>query len=765
MATVIAALLLIKGSGRPLSAPAGPSGAIQSGVKEAYGRLPLSFEANQGQTYSQVKFLARNRGYNLFLTPTEAVLTLSRPVGPTTPQRKGAAQAIAWPEDAQATTAYTVLRMQLLGANPAPRVTGLDKLPGQVNYFTGNDTRKWVTNIPTFARVQYQDVYPGVNLVYYGDQRQLEYDFVVTPGADPDAIELAFQGTDQLEIDAGGNLVLQIDDGRVILHAPTIYQRIDGVKQAIPGGYVLQGEHRVGFRVGSYDAGRYLFIDPVLNYSTYLGGGEDDEGRAIAVDAAGNAYVTGWSRSTDFPTANPLQPANGGSFDAFVVKLNPTGSALLYATYLGGSSTDVGRAIAVDASGNAHLTGETRSTDFPTVKPLQPANASGSFRDAFVAKLNATGSALIFSTYLGGSSTDVGWGIAVDGSGNAFVAGWTNSTDFPTAGPLQPAFGGGDFDAFVAKLNLADPVLVYSTYLGGGSDDFGNHIVVDTSGNAYVTGGTNSTDFPTANPLQPASGGSSDAFVTKLNPTGSAFVYSTYLGGSSSDESRAIAVDASGDAYLTGGTDSTDFPTANPLQPANASGGFRDAFVAKLNATGSALVFSTYLGGSGVDEGRGIAVGNAGGVYVTGETDSTDFPIADPLQPNLSSSFRDAFVAKLNPVGSALVFSTYLGGRDDETGFGIAVDASGDAYVTGKTGSTDFPAANPLQPASGGFFDAFIAKVAGIRTPTPVPTATPTPTLTPAATVTPTLTPTATVTPTPPPPDHRHYLPLILLRP
>ena len=673
-------------------------------IVETYGKLPLSFEANQGQTAPEVKFISRGPGYNLFLNSTEAVLSLSSPQSSQRAQRMTSnfLSASSAPSAVNDPNPKSVaLRMKLVGANPHPEVAGLEELPGRSNYFIGNDPSKWRTNVPTYAKVQYKDVYPGVDLVYYGNQRQLEYDLIVAPGADPEVIQLAFEGEHHLEIDAQGDLVLSTAGGQVRLHKPLVYQQVDSVRREIAGSYVLSGERQVGFQVAAYDASQPLVIDPALSYSTYLGGSGDDWGLSIAVDASGNAYVTGQTESTDFPTASPIQPAfGGGNFNAFVTKLNASGSVLVYSTYLSGSFGASGSSIAVDAAGNAYVTGVTGS-NFPTANPIQATHGGGS--DAFVTKLNGAGNALLYSTYLGGNGSDGGLGIAVDTSGNAYVTGGTMSTDFPTASPIQPAYGGRG-DAFVTKLNAAGNALVYSTYLGGTGDDLGTGVAADASGNAYVTGQTLSDDFPTVSPIQPARGGDRDVFLTKLNAQGSALVYSTYLGGGGTDSDSSIAVDGAGNAYVTGGTGSPDFPTANAIQ-ANCvffspRGGCDDAFLIKLNATGSALVYSTHLGGSENDIGFGIAVDASGNVYVTGQTESSNFPTASPIQPAHGGGRFDAFVTKLNAAGSALVYSTYLGGSESDIGFGIAVDASGNTYVAGLTDSTDFPTVNGIEPLS-----------------------------------------------------------------
>jgi hypothetical protein len=687
---------------------------VRARAVEFYGKLPLSFEANRGQTDRQVKFLSRGSGYSLFLAGNEAVLSLRkrsavshqlsafsrlRPSGlvaqhslsevaalpkdllPTTEQLK---ESFAPRDEAQIPNAESqtpaVLRMKLVGANERAKVTGLEKLPGKSNYFIGNDPKKWRTNVPNYAKVKYANVYPGIDLVYYGNQGQLEYDFVVQPGADPRQIALDVgaglvpaQGHPQelalnavkgvpLQLDGNGDLVVGTDDGEVIFHKPVVCQpednrqssvvnrpwsstkdkgqgTKDGGKHYVDGRYVLTSDQSVAFQVASYDPAKPLVIDPVLAYSTYLGGSHNDIGYGIAVGASGDAYVTGQTASSDFPTTpGAFQTTFGGGSlgDAFVSKINATGSALVYSTYLGGISVDYGISITVDSSGAAYVTGGTRSTEFPTTPGAFQTTYGGNL-DAFVSKLNADGSALLYSIYLGGSNIDQAYGIAADASGNAYVTGFTESSHFPTTpGAFQPTSPKqcsptglcSPNNAFVSRLNATGSALLYSTYLGGVGNDYGFGIAVDGSGNAYVTGITSSSNFPTTlgafQTACPVRCLNNHAFVTKLNASGSALVYSTYLGGSGGDAGNGIAVDASANAHLTGSTSSSDFPTT-PGAFQTTYGGDGNAFITKLNASGSALVYSTYLGGSGGVAGSGIAVDPSGNAYLTGGANA-DFP-------------------------------------------------------------------------------------------------------------------------------------------
>jgi Beta-propeller repeat len=675
----------------------------------SFASMPMTFEANIGQTDPRVGFVSRGPGYTLYLTPAESVLSLRRPVSPP----PGAARpAPVSAKPGKAAMDEAVVRMRLVGSRPGIVARGREALNVRTNYLLGSDPAGWRTNVPTYARVKYENAYPGIDLVFYGNQRQLEYDLIVAPGADPSPILLEFDGARRLELDAEGDLVLHTNSGPLKQRRPFVYQEVAQTRRVIPSGYVLHGQNRVSFQVDSYDSGKPLIIDPVLVYSSFLGGSGAENGRflaAIAVDSSGDAYVTGSTDSLNFPGVNALQPAASGSSDAYVARIDATGSSLVYCTYLGGSSLDRGMDIAVDQSGNAYLTGRTQSTNFPTVSPLQ--GAIGGMEDAFMVKLAADGSRLLYSTYLGGSGVDYGMGLAVDLAGSAYVFGSTASSNLPTSNAFQSRPGGA-IDAFVAKLSPAGSSLAYLTYLGGSGPevpgDTGGKIAVDRDGNACVAGITGSRDFPTRDALQPVMAGQADAFVAKLNESGTDLIYSTYLGGSGVDGALGIAVDRDGRVYVSGVTESTDFPLLNPIQSRN--GGDLDAFVTKIDTAGSSLVFSSYIGGEAEDIGYDIAVDSSGSAHITGTTTSLDFPVADPLQGELKGN-RDAFVVKLTPPGTGYMHASYLGGYEIDYGLSLAVDAGGDVFVAGQTSSTDFPVVNGFQTTLGGGSDAFVVRV------------------------------------------------------
>lgn len=680
-----------------------PLRAAAANIETTYDHLPLSFAEQRDQTGAGANYVARGTGLTVSLTSDGVALLLE-------PKRRR-----------HSASAPTVLRMKLSAANPRARVIAEEELPGKVNYLIGNDPTRWRTNIPTYASVRYAAVYPGIDWVFYGNQQQLEYDFRVAPGADAASIGLTFEGSRRLTVTEDGELVVEAGGHDIHFKKPAAYQEQHGHRHAVPAAYTVRDAEHVRFALGEFDHDLPLVIDPVVQYSTFLGGLGNETGYAIAVDALGNGYVAGSTDAYDFPLMNPFQPQLGDGAvlfggDAFVSKLNASGSALLYSTYLGGRNADSVLAIAVGAQANVYITGSTGSSNFPTRNAIQPTFGGGT-RDAFLTELTADGTGIVFSTYLGGGNFDEGRGLALDSTGSVYVAGRTDSTDFPTANAFQSVAAGQE-DAFVTKVSPLGTALVFSTYLGGTGVDGASSVAVDTAGNAYVTGNTGSYDFPTVNPLQPTMsdpGGFTepeDAFIAKLSPTG-AVAYSTYLGGSAPDFGSSIAVDESGNAYVAGATSSGNFPVANPLQA--SSGGGQDAFVAKLNLAGSALVYSTYFGGTLSDAALGIAVSAAGNAYVVGSTSSRDLPLASAFLPAVPHE-NDGFIFELNPAGSALVFSTYLGSTH-ATARAVAVDALGSAYITGDTSDAYFPTANPIQPNLDGPMDSFVMKIANSPNP------------------------------------------------
>jgi hypothetical protein len=658
--------------------------------------------------------------------------------------------------------------MQLVGSNHTAGMVGVEELPGKSNYFIGKDPANWRTNVPNYRKVAEQGVYPGIDLVYYGTQRQLEYDFLVAPGGDPHVIRLAFQGVGQLRIDPQGNLIARVAGGEVWLHRPSAYQEApNGAKQLVVARYLIKGRRNVALEVSKHDPRRTLIIDPILAYSTYLGGSSIDSANAIAVAPDGSAFIAGGTFSSDFPTAHPLQPNAGGPpdfpQDAFVAKISPDGSTLLYSTYLGGKRTDIAYGIAVDSLGEAYVAGTTDSPDFPVTPSVFNPLCGGDGEcgaswnpqgfivyNGFVSKLNVEGSGLIYSGFLGYYENVECHAITVDGAGNAYVTGEVGPNIAPTVTITAPAtppplfpilggfettlgdngapYGGSGTDAFIAKIDASGSEILYSSYIGGSDEDVGYGVAVDGSANAFVTGVTYSQNFPTtSSALKLAYAGAGDAFLTKVNTnaTGAAsLLYSTYLGGSGLDQGNGVAVDASGNAYLAGFTTSLasslgfTIPTGvyQPnckLDSLSVCEG--DAFVAKFALSGTpSLVYFTYLGGSLADSASSVAVDASENVYVTGATASTDFPISGTVfQTTYGGGNADAFVTELNSTGSELVYSTYLGGSDTDGGNGIAVDMGSppSAYVAGQTCSFDFPLANPLQATPGGNCDAFISKV------------------------------------------------------
>ncbi|MBF0537365.1 MAG: SBBP repeat-containing protein, partial [Nitrospirae bacterium] len=718
---------------------AGASKMVSARLLENYGKLPVRFEQNEGQTPQVYRYVARGYGYTMLLKSDGIVMAMTPPIDmdkKATHNKRShkrsdsffTAPGHSWlltvaGTDMAETHKVDILRIKFAGMDlhntdvNAPELTATDALEGKSNYLIGNSKEKWLTNVTAYRRVKYTNLYPGIDLVLYGNQKEIEYDFVVQPKADLRKIALKVNGTMSIKTNKDGSLVFKTHGGYMLMRKPKIYQEIDGEQKTVSGTYVIKNNRLISFKVANYNRKLPLVIDPVFQYSTYLGGSSGDQALAIAVDTLGSAYVAGRTISLDFPTVNPYRNSSSADYyDVFVSKFSKDGSSLVYSTYIGGSLDDEARGIAVDTNGSAYITGSTHSQDFPIVNAFQ--SSIHGWVDAFVTKLSSNGTTLLYSTYLGGTANDEANAIAVDSGGNAFITGYTYSTDFPTNNAYQSTISGVD-DAFVTKLSSSGTYIPYSTYLGGTLEDEATGIAVDVNGNAYITGFTSSTNFPTtASPLQAIHGGGTyDAFITKLSATGSP-QYSTYVGGNGSDRANGIAVDTAGNVYITGSTTSTNYPTTSTAMQ-SALKGMTDAFVTKIISSGSSLGYSTYLGGSDIDAGMAIAVDKAGNIYVAGETASTDFPTLNPYKKN-NSGFYDAFMARLTVSADSynLQLSTYLGGSADDKATAIAVDQRGDAYICGQTASSNFPTVHPLQkdfhnPVSNTDIavDAFVTKV------------------------------------------------------
>jgi Beta-propeller repeat len=708
------------------------SDAARQRVAAGYDRLPLLFEEIREQAGEGRRYVARGAGYRAAISARGALVALRAPATPGGRASDGGEA--------------TVVGIAFQGANVNPSIHGLDLQATRIHHLRGRADVPDDTDVATYARVEIGDLYPGIDAVFYGNAQRLEYDLVVGPGADPSRVRMHIEGITGMKLAENGDLRLDTRRGAMTLHRPVAYQEHDGERKHVDSAYAIDSADLVAIRVGSYDRSRRLIIDPVVSYSTYLGGSLSERGTAIAVDASGNAYVTGFTTSSDFPVLSAYDRSLGkrGDTDVFVAKLNPAGTGLVYATYLGGS-TGIDRAtgIAVDAGGSAYVTGMTSAGDFPvSANPYQPSVSGGG---AFITKLAPAGNAIVYSTYLWGATVA---SIAVDASGNALITGNATSLFTTTASAVQRTLPPQITNTgFVLKLDAAGTTARYATFLPGSAANQANAIAVDPQGNAYVAGWTTATDFPVINGYQPLHNGQKDGFVAKIDPTGSRLVYSTFLGGSLDDVINAIAVDADGNAYVAGETYSSDFPSLNAFQPRKS--GFRlvnsslgNAFVTKLDATGSALRYSSFLGGEICssycqslvelpqypgDAAYGIAVDPEGHAFVTGVADTYTFPLVDSSAPRKQQDNQDsAFVAKVSTSGASLLFSTFVrtgySRTDDrvtrfppDAATGVATDANGAAYVTGFTDGTGQFVATPgaFQTANGGSQGAYVVKFAG----------------------------------------------------
>jgi PKD repeat protein len=716
---LVAVVLLLFFAGTLVSADEQPSVSLS--------KVPLSFIMNMGQADPGVAFTAGGSGYSIVFAPDKAYLVSEGALGP---------------------TAFT---FGLEGQDPSV-VEGQGLLPGIANFIIGDDPLKWYQNVPMYGAIVYRDALPGVDQVYKGTEGVLKREFIVAPGISPSGIVMKYEGISSLRLNPDGSLTVTTPSGSLTEQAPFSYQVSGGNQVPVSSSYVILDTNRVGFLVGPYDVSRELVIDPSLVYGSYLGGDNEDSGTGIAIDAYGNAYLTGYTQSSNFPTRNwtSIGGCSGstcnGLRDAFITKIgyNGTWSDIVYSTYYGGNNDDQGLAIAVDGTGSPYVTGKTASLNFPISGNPYQGTLRGGY-DAFVLKLNASGQINSippsygdsYSTFLGGADHDQGLGIKVDSGGNAYITGDTYSNNFPTY-PVGQAFQqlkGNDptpsqfKDAFLTKLDPTGSSLVYSTYLGGTGDDQGRAIALDYETNAYITGYTKSGDYPLKNQYQPIIHGFTDAFLTKMNTTGFP-IYSTYLGGYAEDWGQAIDVNPQGEPYITGKTTSVDFPiTAGVFQPTkcNHDVSIPDAFVTKFNCDGSLSgggAYSTYLGGIQSDSGNGIAVDGSGYSYVTGATNSNEFCQGWRNPWIWKVNLTDGFLVKINPTGTYYTFATPFGGCCNDEANAIALDSEGSAYITGFTESYDFFGMFP-GGARGGFQqtyggnprDAFIIKV-GTAAPT-----------------------------------------------
>jgi len=721
-----------------------------------FNRLPLSFAANIGQFDKDVKFQTNSLGGSIFFTPSEVVLALMDK------------KETKFKDDESASSSASentkVVRVEYLNAEKNPVVEGLELLPGVANFMVGSDKKAWLANAPTYAGVIYRTLYPGVDLRYEGAEGSLKSTFTVAPGADSALIQWQYKDAGNVSLDADGNLRIKLPAKKagetetiLVEHAPVAWQERDGQRVDVAVQYVItqKGEISFVFPQG-YDVSLPLTIDPVLTYGTYLGGNGSDRGKAITTDSDGNAYVTGYSScGSSFPLVNPIQQGGAGAHDVIISKISADGHTLLFSTCIGGAGDETGFGIGVDAQGQIAVAGETKSTDFPIVGGIATYGGDAGLctvdapcQDNFLLSLNAAGTAIRFSTYLGGDGREEFGGLAIDSTGKIVVVGSTTSTNFPAVNAYDNSYATGGtcsstspcWDATFTRIDpslTGTNAILYSTYLGGITRDKAFGVTLDDSGKAYIIGSSDSDSYPTRNALQAIRNGSYDVVITEIDPSLSgdaSFLYATYLGTSSSDSGYAIARDSSGSLYLTGRTSSARFPLRDPLQyqshaSTNCAGSScYEAFVTKLNIATNTIVYSTYLGGSADEEAYGIAVDSYGRAYVTGFTESTDFPTASPLQSTKGTDgcgappCADAFLSVIEPNGQTFAYSTYLGGSGEDIASGLTLDTVGNVYVVGQTYSTDFvttPNAYDLSNTNNNA-DAFIVKIAALSAPASV---------------------------------------------
>ncbi|HEX5054534.1 MAG TPA: hypothetical protein VFZ65_22340 [Planctomycetota bacterium] len=669
--------------------------------------LPIAFVPNLGQWEGAASYVTRVGPMTVFLEERGWTFTLvEKAKMAETKQRAN--------EDASARG--VAVRMKFVGA-AVPRLVAEDRLPGCHNYFLGNDPSRWRSNVPLYGAVRYRDVHPGIDVRARVHDGRFEYDLLLQADADLEPVEIAAEGIERMHLDKEGSLVMDTQLGPVRMPVPLSWEEgPSGERSLVACHYVLRGEQRFGFEVTGRRPGWALVVDPGILWSTFLGGMDRDQPNALALDAQGAVTVAGETQSTDFPTTpGAFDPSLNSPHDAFVTRLSPTGSTLFYSTFLGGTGDDIAYALAVDTLGRSTIAGVTSSLDFPTT-PVAFSTALSGGGDAFVTRLSPTGSSLVYSTYIGGTLGDKALAIAEDAQGTATVVGQTDSNNFPiTPGAFDTSHNGFE-DAFVTRLTPTGSNLIYSTYLGGTDTDVARAVALDAQGAATVSGDTASTGFPTSPGVFDTTynGGARDAFVTRLSPTGSSLIYSTFLGGTGHDEARAIALDAQGTATVSGFTVSGNFPTTPGAFDTSHNGGINqsDAFVTRISSTGASLVYSTFLGGANDEMGLALAVDTLGAATVVGWTGSTNFPTTSGAVDTTQNGGRDAFITRLSPTGASLEYSTFLGRAYSDGAYAIALDAQGAATVAGQTDAANFPITpGAFDTSFNGIFDAYITRL------------------------------------------------------
>ncbi len=682
-------------------------------VTKSLTSMPFSFTQNNGQWDEQVKFRANAGGATMWFASDGAYYQFTRTIRSEDSDPFEDVTLSLSKGHRPDSIETMMIKANFVGANQNPQMVGVDMIDYKCNYFIGNDQLKWATDVPNFTAVMYEQIYDGIDLKYYGNGTHMEYDYIVEPGADFSQIKIQYEGAESIAVNDNGELVVTTMWGEVVEQRPIIYQIENSIRVPIDGSYKLSGASSFSFELADYNTSLPLIIDPVLEYSTYLGGSRNDRGLSTVVDNFGSSYITGYTSSPDFPIVNPYNETyQNGYRDIFVSKLNPTGNGLIFSTFIGGNGYDNAYSIDVDRFGATYITGMTSSSDFPTINALS--DSANSVVDAFVTKLNSTGDSLVYSTYLGGSNQDVGACIITDDSGGVYITGRTSSIDFPLHKPLFGTFMGGENDAFVTKLSPTGSYLNYSTYIGGSGIDYSNGIAVDGSGNAYIVGFTNSQDLPTYNAFQESQSGAGDIFVAKLSNTGDSLAYCTYLGGEYYDIGYDICVDSSGSAYIVGFTASDNYPVYNPYQE-NLDNYGGNIVITKINTSGTSLEYSTYIGGSNADYVSAIEVDNLGCAYITGLTTSFDFPVVNAINNTMNGSSA-IYITKFNEIGDNLEFSTFFGGTSSDHSQDIDIDVNGNIYITGWTTSDDFPVINPFDSTYKIGEHAFISKFSFVST-------------------------------------------------